>query len=86
MQGVLDWEFSGAYPMSELLSGGIGVDILEVDGDESDRENTLWSGGIVHKVGETEKQRGWGEKELVVLLSNGDPLLSYARTEMFLIA
>jgi aminoglycoside phosphotransferase len=41
VQGVLDWEFAGAYPLSELLGGGIGVDILEVDDDESDRENTL---------------------------------------------
>ena len=58
---------------------------MEVDGDESDRENTLQSREIVHKVGETKKQRGLGEKELVLLLSNGD-LLSYERTEMFLIA
>ena len=83
VQGVLDWEFSGAYPLSELLGGGIGVDILEVDDDESDRENTLWSGEIVRKVGETARQRGWGKKELGLLLSDGDPVLGYARTEMF---
>ena len=86
VQGVLDWEFSGACPLSELLGGGIGVDILEVDDDESDRENTLWSREIVHKVGKMARQRGWGEKELALLLSDGDPLLGYARTEMFLIA
>jgi hypothetical protein len=83
VHAVLDWEFSGAYPLSELLGGGIGVDILEVDDDESDRENTLWSREIVHKVGEMARQRGWGEKELALLLSNGDPVLGYARTEMF---
>jgi 5-methylthioribose kinase len=86
VQGVLDWEFSGAYPLSELLGGGIGVDILEVDDDESDRENTFWSREVVHKVGETARQRGWDEKELALLLSDGDPLLGYARTEMFPIA
>lgn len=83
MQGVLDWEFPGAYPLSELLGGGIGVNILEVDDDESARENTLWSRDIVRKVGEMARRRGWDEKELALLLSDGDPILCHARTEMF---
>jgi hypothetical protein len=83
VQAVLDWEFAGAYPLSELLGGGIGIDILEVDDDQSDRENTFWSREIVHLAGETARQRGWNEKELALLLGDGDPIFGYARTEMF---
>ena len=83
VQAVLDWEFAGANPLSEMLGGGIGVDVLEVNDDESDRENTLWSREIVRKVGETAKRRGWDVKELALLLGGGDPVLGYARTEMF---
>ena len=83
VQAVLDWEFASAYPLSELLGGGIGVDILEVNDEESDRENTLWSREIVHEVGETARKRGWDAKELALLLGSGDPVLGYARTEMF---
>jgi hypothetical protein len=83
VQAVLDWEFAGAYPLSELLGEGIGVDILEVNDEESDRENTLWSREIVHEVGEMARKRGWDAKELALLLGSGDPVLGYARTEMF---
>ena len=34
---VLDWEFSGAYPLSELI-GGAGVDVLEIIDEESEKE------------------------------------------------
>ncbi|KAG2124172.1 kinase-like domain-containing protein [Suillus clintonianus] len=82
VQAVLDWEFAGAYPLGELL-GGMGVDVLEVEDEESDAENTLWSREIVRRVEETARQRGWGRKELTSLLGNGDPILGYARVEMF---
>ena len=58
MQAVLDWKFAGPYPLSELLGGGIGINILEVNDDKLDRENTLWSREIVCNVGETVKRRG----------------------------
>lgn len=83
VQVVLDWEFAGAYPLSEMLGGGIGVNVLEVNDDELDRENTIWSREIMCKVGEVAKRRVWDMKELALLLGDGDPILGYARTEMF---
>lgn len=82
VQAVLDWEFAGAYPLSELL-GGMGVDVVEFDDDESEEENALWNREIVRRVEETARQRGWNAKELALLLGNGDPVLGRARTEMF---
>ncbi|KAG2088374.1 uncharacterized protein F5147DRAFT_781011 [Suillus discolor] len=81
VQAVLDWEFAGAYPLGELL-GGMGVDVLEVVDDESEEENAFWSREIVRRVEETARQRGWDEKELALLLGNGDPVLGQARIEM----
>ncbi|KAG1720999.1 hypothetical protein EDB19DRAFT_1917601 [Suillus lakei] len=47
VQVVLDWEFADAYPLGELL-GGMRVDVLEVDDEESDRDDALWSREIQH--------------------------------------
>ncbi|KAG2032809.1 kinase-like domain-containing protein [Suillus americanus] len=82
VQAVLDWEFAGAYPLGELL-GGMGVDVVEFDDDESEEENALWSREIVRRVEETARQRGWNAKELALLLGDGDPVLGKARMEMF---
>jgi aminoglycoside phosphotransferase (APT) family kinase protein len=82
VQAVIDWEFAGAYPLSELL-GGISVDVMEVYDHESEEENALWSRAIVRMVGETARKRGWDAKELALLLGDGDRVLGYARTEMF---
>ena len=38
VRAVLDWEFSGVYPLSELIRaqfGGIGIDVLEVIDEDS---------------------------------------------------
>ncbi|OJA14554.1 hypothetical protein AZE42_03169 [Rhizopogon vesiculosus] len=61
---VLDWEFSGAYPLSEL-------------------ENSMWSARILRMVASTARKRHWPENEVGMLVGSGDPIVGYARTEMF---
>ena len=70
VRAVLDWEFSGAYPLSELVEG-VGFDVLKVTDDDSAEENSKWSRRIMVMVGETAKQRGWTEQtiELMGILS-----------------
>jgi hypothetical protein len=82
VQAVLDWEFSGSYPLSELI-GGIGVDVMEVIDDESEEENSKWSRRIMKMAGETARRRHWPANEVGMLIGDGDPVLAYARTEMF---
>ena len=82
VKAVLDWEFSGAHPLSELV-GGVGIDILEVNDDDSEEENSKWSRRIMAMVGETARQRGWTEKEVEMLVGDGDPVVGHARMEMF---
>ncbi|KDR66039.1 hypothetical protein GALMADRAFT_148205 [Galerina marginata CBS 339.88] len=82
VRAVLDWEFSGAYPLSELV-GGVGFDVLEVIDDESEEENLKWNRMIMAMVGETARQRGWSEKLVEMLVSDGDPVVGHARMEMF---
>lgn len=81
VQAVIDWEFAGAYPLSELL-GGMGVDVMEPD-EHNFEESVLWSRAIVRMVGETARKREWDAKELALLLGDGDRVLGFARTEMF---
>ena len=79
---VLDWEFSGAYPLSELI-GGVGVDVLEVIDEESEEENSKWNDKILGMVAATARKRGWPENEVAMLAGSGDPIVGYAGTEMF---
>lgn len=79
---VLDWEFSGAYPLSELI-GGVGVDVLEIIDEESEKESSEWSEKILGMVAATARTRGWPENEVTMLVGSGDPIVGYARTEMF---
>lgn len=79
---ILDWEFAGSYPLSELL-GGVGVDVLEMDSDEDVEENSKWSEVIVKLAGEIARSKGWDEKRLGLLLGDGHPDLQRARIEMF---
>jgi hypothetical protein len=80
---VLDWEFPGAYPLSELVGGGVGVDILEVVDDESEKENSMWSRRILKMAAETARQRHWPNlSEVEMLIRDGDPVVGFARMEM----
>ena len=82
VQAVLDWEFSVSYPLSELVGGGIGLDVLEVIDDESGEEHSRWSRRIVKMAAEMARQRGWAEKDVELLIGDGDPVIGFARTEM----
>ncbi|KAL8819160.1 MAG: hypothetical protein Q9191_007794 [Dirinaria sp. TL-2023a] len=78
---ILDWEFAGAYPLSELL-GGVGVDVLEMESEGDVDENNKWSEVIVKLAGEIARSKGWDEKRLALLLGDGNPDLQRARVEM----
>lgn len=69
VSAVLDWEFGGAYPLSEVL--GWGVDVLEGKDGEGEEENGLWSWRIREVVGERARERGWGEERVGVLMGEG---------------
>lgn len=77
---VLDWEFSGAYPLNGLV-GGVGVDVLEVIDEESEK-NSEWNDKILGMVAATARKRGWPENEVAMLAGSGDPIVGYAGTKM----
>lgn len=78
---VLDWEFAGVYPLSELL-GGVGVDVLEMETEEDVDENFKWSDIIVKLAGEIARSKDWDDARLALLLGEGNPELQKARIEM----
>ncbi|KAG2151197.1 uncharacterized protein EDB93DRAFT_301267 [Suillus bovinus] len=65
VQAVLGREFVSAYPLGELL-GGMKADVPEVDDDESDEENALWSREIVRKAEETARQKGCDDLSILL--------------------
>lgn len=82
IEAILDWEFAGSYPLSELL-GGMGVDVLEVEDDAGEVENNDWSEVIVKLAGDIAKSRGWDDRRLGLLVGDGNLELQNARVEMF---
>lgn len=84
--GVLDWEFSGVYPLSQLL---LPAQILQISMPLSDRDDQTeleedhWDERFRRTVGEIVKERGWAEKDVQTLLSGGHVELRVARNIMF---
>lgn len=63
---VLDWEFAGAYPLSQLVDTG--VDVLEMETDEDEDEDFLWSHRISDLVEGRAKERGWEDGKIKTLI------------------
>ena len=78
---VIDWEFAGSYPSSELLDG-TGVDVIEMESEEDVEENLEWAEKILQMVEEMAKERGWGVREVELLLRRKNEELQRARVEM----
>jgi hypothetical protein len=84
--GVLDWEFSGVYPLSQLL---LPAQILQISmplsdrDDQTESEEDRWDERYRRMVGEIVKERGWAEKDVQTLLSGGHVELKVARNIMF---
>lgn len=78
---ILDWEFAGSYPLSEILAGR-GVDMLEMVDEETAEENGVWSLRMLELVAEAAIARGKGEEKVKMLVGDGNEELGLARMEM----
>ncbi|KAK3686515.1 hypothetical protein LTR37_019762 [Vermiconidia calcicola] len=77
---VIDWEFAGSYPLSELNSDG--MEVLEMVDDETEEECMRWSSKISELVEQVTRERGWAEDDIELLTSSGDRTLQSVRVEM----
>ncbi|KAF2967063.1 hypothetical protein GQX73_g6527 [Xylaria multiplex] len=78
---VLDWEFAGSYPLSEILSGG-DIDVVDATSEELDEENTVWGRKVRNYISQEVESRAWSRDKIDMLLGNGNLELGKARTEM----
>lgn len=76
---IIDWEFAGAFPLSELF-GDEGVDVVCF---QNERENSRWCARIEGYIGSRVQERGWSMKRIQWLLKNRNEELQAARYEMF---
>lgn len=77
---VIDWEFAGSFPLSELLEGGI--EVLEMVDDDTVEECFKWCGKISDLVAEVARKQGWSARNIDLLTCEGDNLIQSARVEM----
>ena len=80
ISAVIDWEFAGSYPLSELL-GGTGVELFELE-DDNLLEYRQWSDRIRDATVEKARSRGWEEDRMALLVGPGNRELQLARLEM----
>lgn len=80
ISAVIDWEFAGSYPLSELL-GGVGVELFELE-DDNLLEYRQWSDKIKDAVVEKLRGRGWDEDKVALLVGPGNREVQLARREM----
>lgn len=83
--GVVDWEFSGAYPLSELLGP---IAILQISGpnrdeDWAEEEEMKWHERYRQDVERVIQQRGWKDRDIAAVMGNGHQILQKARSIMF---
>jgi hypothetical protein len=82
VSAVLDWEFAGSYPLSELLDDN-GISVLECEDTHSADENMEWCDRILECVGDVARRRGWKEEDVDLLVNGRNEALQLARGEMF---
>lgn len=78
---IIDWEFAGAYPLSELNADTF--EVMEWESEEAGDEILRWGRRIRSElVPGIATERRWDPKDIVLLTSAGDQLLQSARVEM----
>ena len=80
ISAVIDWEFAGSYPLSELL-GGMGVELFELE-DDNLLEHRQWSNRIRDVMVEEVRSKGWDEEKVELMVGQGNRELQLARIEM----
>ena len=77
---IIDLEFAGSFPLSELVDGGI--EVLEMGDEESVKECFEWCDKICKLIDEIAKERNWQATDVELLMSDGDPVVQSAKVEM----
>jgi hypothetical protein len=72
----------GHISFERACCGSVGVDVVETVDDDSEEEISKWSWRILSMEAETARKRCWPEREVELLIGNGDPVVGSARTEM----
>lgn len=80
INAIIDWEFAGSYPLSELL-GGTGIEMFELD-DDNLLEHGQWSDKIRDLIVDKARARAWNDEKLELLVGEGNRELQLARLEM----
>lgn len=84
--GVVDWEFSGTYPLSELVGA---IAILQISGLPNERdgmteqEEDRWHARYLEELQLLIKERGWKDEDVTALMGGGHRMLQKARSIMF---
>ncbi|KAK5460847.1 hypothetical protein LTS15_002910 [Exophiala xenobiotica] len=82
--GILDWEFSGVYPLSELLGPILILQVSSPGRDNlTEEEEVKWHERYLQEVESVVLKRGWSNPSVSALMGDGHQVLQKARSIMF---
>lgn len=82
--GILDWEFSGVYPLSELLGPILILQVSSPGRDNlTEEEEVKWHERYLQEVESVVLKRGWSNPSISALMGDGHQVLQKARSIMF---
>ena len=70
---IIDWEFAGSFPLSELVDAG--VEVMEMVDEETEAERLHWCSKIRTRVEHVARERGWEQSDIELLVSEGNSTL-----------
>jgi 5-methylthioribose kinase len=81
--GIVDWEFSGVYPLSEILGAIQYIQVSESGRNEAtEEEEDEWDGRYRQELEKVVRQRGWTEENIKILLKTDWRAFQKVRTIM----
>ncbi|KAM5435501.1 hypothetical protein McanMca71_006961 [Microsporum canis] len=85
--GVIDWEFAGTYPLSEVLGPMDIISLAEkhyhAGRDAAEEESEKWNKKVLVDIEAVARQRSWSEKDVKVLMRGSHGIFAKAQFEMF---
>lgn len=86
--GVIDWEFAGAYPLSNILGPmdiiSLSEESYRADPDAAQAEDLQLNRRVVEVIEAVARKRGWANKDVLALVAESPGILSMAGFEMIL--
>lgn len=84
---MVDWEFAGTYPLSDILGPMdmiyLSEEFYKSDPEIAHAEEEKWNAQVIKDVESVARKRGWHDRDVKTLLGESHQIFLKAGFEMF---